>query len=60
MKGKSFNTVFISSWEYASACANPKGTFRYLYFPKGDVKAVFGNTVFITGYVMVPNMEIKC
>ena len=23
-KGKSFNTLFISSWKYAGACANPK------------------------------------
>ena len=41
-KGKSFNTLFISSQKYASACAKPKGTFRYSYFPKGDVKDVLG------------------
>ena len=39
-KGKSFITLFINSWKYAGAGANPKGTFRYSYFPKGDVKAV--------------------
>ena len=39
---KSFNTLFISSWKYTGACSNPKGTFKYSYFPKGDVKAVLG------------------
>ena len=41
-KGESFNTLFVSSWKYASVCVNPKGTFRYSYFPNGDVKAVLG------------------
>ena len=40
--GKSFSTSFMSSWKYASVCASPKGTFRYSYFPEGDVKAVLG------------------
>ena len=40
VKGKSFNTLFVSSWKYDGACANPKGTFRYSYFPTGDVKAL--------------------
>ena len=44
-KGKSFNTVFISSWKYAGTCANPKETFRYPNFPKGDVKTVFGKSL---------------
>ena len=42
MKGKSFKYFFISSLTYAGACANPNRTFRYSYFPKGDVKAVLG------------------
>ena len=41
-KGTSFNTLFISSWKYASACAYPKGTSRYSYFLNGDVKALLG------------------
>ena len=39
-KGKSFSTLFISSWKYTDACTNLKGTFRYLYFQSGDVKAI--------------------
>ena len=41
VKGKSFSTLFISSWKYAGACSNPQGTFGYSYYPK-DVKAVLG------------------
>ena len=58
VKGKSLSTLFISSWKYAGACAYLKGTFRYSYFPKGDVTA-FGGIVFIKGYLMVPGTEIK-
>ena len=36
-----FSTLFISSWKYAGAFANPKGTFRNLCFPKGDVKNIW-------------------
>ena len=57
-KGGSFSTLFISSCKYASACTSPKGTFRFSYFQKGDVKAVL-DKVFIKGYVMIPNLEIK-
>ena len=32
----------IRSWKYVGACANPNGTLTYLYFPKGELKAVFG------------------
>ena len=32
----------ISSWKQAGACANPNGTLTYLYFPKGELKGVFG------------------
>ena len=32
----------MSSWKYASACASPKGTLIYLYFPNGKVHAVLG------------------
>ena len=45
-KGKSFNTLFISSLKYASACANPKGTFRYSYF----ANVIIGN--FMGYYVL--------
>ena len=39
---RAFKTLVISSWKYAGACASLNGTFRYLYFPKGDVKAALG------------------
>ena len=32
----------MSSWKYAGACASPKGTWMYSYFPNGEVKAVLG------------------
>ena len=32
----------INSWKYAGACARPNGTFIYSYFPKGELKAVYG------------------
>ena len=41
-KGRSFKTPVISSWKYAGACANPKATLMYSYFPNGDVNAVLG------------------
>ena len=39
---KSFNILVISSWKFAGACASPKGTLIYLYFPNGEVNAVLG------------------
>ena len=39
---KSFKILVIKSWKYAGACANLKGTLTYLYFLKGELKAVFG------------------
>ena len=41
-KWKSFNIPVISSWKYAGACASPKGTLMYLYFPNSEAKAVLG------------------
>ena len=35
-------TPVISSCKYAGACASPKGTLMYLYFPNGEVNAVLG------------------
>ena len=32
----------MSSWNYAGACASPKGTLIYLYSPNGGVKEVLG------------------
>ena len=32
----------MSSWKYAGACASPKGTLIYLYFPNVEVNAVLG------------------
>ena len=34
VKGKTFSTLFISSWKYAVACANPKVTFIFHIFQK--------------------------
>ena len=59
-KGKSFNTLIISSWKYAGACANPKENFRYSYFPNGDVKAFLGIESSSRGMLWYPNMEIEC
>ena len=42
MKLKSFRMPVISSWKYAGACAKPNRTFTYSYFPKGELKVVFG------------------
>ena len=42
VKLKSFNIPVMSSWKYAGACASPKDTLIYLYFPNGKVKSVFG------------------
>ena len=42
VKLKSFNIPVTSSWKYAGACVSPNGTLIYLYFPNGEVKAVFG------------------
>ena len=41
-KLKSFDIPVLSFWKYAGACASPKGTLMYLYFPNGQVKAVLG------------------
>ena len=41
-KLKSFNILVMSSWKYAGACASPKDTLIYLYFPNGEVNAVLG------------------
>ena len=41
-KLKSFNITVMSFWKYAGACASPKCTLRYSYFPNGEVKAVLG------------------
>ena len=41
-KLKSVNIPAISSWKYAGACASPKCTLIYPYFPHGEVKAVLG------------------
>ena len=42
VKEKSVKTSVINSWKYAGACASPKGTLMYSYFPKGEVNAVLG------------------
>ena len=32
----------MSAWKYAHACASPKGTLIYSYFPNDEVNAVLG------------------
>ena len=40
VKLKSFRMPVICSLKYPGACANPNGALTYLYFPKGELKAV--------------------
>ena len=63
-KGKSFNTLFISFWKYPSVCANPKGTFRYSYFLKGDYHPInFKNPLNLINemiyYLNKKNMDVS-
>ena len=41
-KLKPFTIPVICFWKYAGACASPKGTLMYSYFPNSEVKAVLG------------------
>ena len=41
-KLKSFKMPVMSSWNYSGACASPKGTLMYLFFPNGEVNAIIG------------------
>ena len=39
---KSIQMPVMSSWKYAGASASLKVTLTFLYFPKGELNAVFG------------------
>ena len=39
---KIFQDIGHQFLKYAGACASPNGTLMYLYFPNGELKAVFG------------------
>ena len=58
-KGRSSNTLLMSSWKYTGACASLKGTLRYSYFLKGNVKVVLGIEAIVKGYMMISGSEIK-
>ena len=41
-EGEFFRTPVISSSKYVGVCRSQKGTLMYLYFPNGEVNAVWG------------------
>ena len=52
-----FNIPVMSSWNKANACASPKGSLIYLYFPNGKVNAVLDIEVSSKGIWWYPDVS---